>query len=358
VEVAVNNARRRTGPAALTCRVCAAEFVGRPNRKTCSSECRRLWKLSCDRRWPKAGLRATGATELEQAERDRIAFHEAGHATAAFLLGGCITGPVSIAARKHWRGVAFCRARHYPLDDVDRVKILMPMALLPPRLRRSLEIDAIISLAGRAAEMIRPTRSVETGYVPSPRADADDRSAEFVAALTRRDEHLLSLGDSDDVSHPDDLEQARGFADRLAGDLAGLVLQVLTVETERLARTRRFRHLCGALADELLARTTLSAADVRRILKQQADQLERRPRMSRSRSSKPAPVRTVVAWQGLVAASSHIPIRRGDRLPSDHPMVRAYPENFVDGETPEAEWPNAYDRGCGITADAPSESGR
>ena len=47
------NLARRTPPARLECSECGAVFFGRPNRKTCSLECRKLHKRLLDKRWPK-----------------------------------------------------------------------------------------------------------------------------------------------------------------------------------------------------------------------------------------------------------------------------------------------------------------
>jgi len=49
--IAAYNEARRTPPTPLECSECGAAFLGRPDRKTCSPECRRRWKARNDRRW-------------------------------------------------------------------------------------------------------------------------------------------------------------------------------------------------------------------------------------------------------------------------------------------------------------------
>jgi hypothetical protein len=44
---------RRVEPTKLKCSECDAEFYGRPNRKSCSPECRKLHKARLDTRWQK-----------------------------------------------------------------------------------------------------------------------------------------------------------------------------------------------------------------------------------------------------------------------------------------------------------------
>ena len=51
------NLARHMLPARLECSECGAEFFGRPNRKTCSPECRKRHKRELDTRWPKRTAR-------------------------------------------------------------------------------------------------------------------------------------------------------------------------------------------------------------------------------------------------------------------------------------------------------------
>jgi hypothetical protein len=203
----------------------------------------------------------------DEAELERLAWHEAAHATAAYLLGGCIRGPVSIEPRLHWAGVAFCRSRRVPFSDIDR-SASGPMCLLPPRLRRAIETDIIISLAGPAAERIRPGRPIESGYVAAHERDPDEeRSRLLVAALTTTEVRLLEHGDDENRPIKSDMTNAWNGCDALAQELSGLQLQMLQVETDLLVRTPRFQTLCAALAEALLENITLSARSVRAILR-------------------------------------------------------------------------------------------
>ena len=62
---------------------------------------------------------------------------------------------VSIRPTKRWLGVAHAAAPRFPRSDVDRLDFEMPLPTWPARLRRYLEIDAMIYLAGPIAVPIR-----------------------------------------------------------------------------------------------------------------------------------------------------------------------------------------------------------
>ncbi len=61
-----------------------------------------------------------------------ITYHDAGHAVAAHLLGGRITGPLSIRQTKRWRGVCHVRAPRLSSRDIDRIPFDLPLAVFPP----------------------------------------------------------------------------------------------------------------------------------------------------------------------------------------------------------------------------------
>jgi hypothetical protein len=131
----------------------------------------------------------------DELERWRVSYHEGGHACAARLLRGRISGPVSIQPTKRWSGVAYVAARRPTARDLERTDLGLPMATFPARMRHRLETDIIIYLAGNEAEMLRPDWWPATGYVPEPKPTCDDRLAErAAAALTGREIRLLARG--------------------------------------------------------------------------------------------------------------------------------------------------------------------
>jgi ATP-dependent Zn protease len=77
----------------------------------------------------------SGRTE---AEALRTAFHECGHATAAYVLRGRV-GTVSIRPRRGWAGVACARAPSWHADDLARTDLGAPLVVWPARARRALE---------------------------------------------------------------------------------------------------------------------------------------------------------------------------------------------------------------------------
>jgi hypothetical protein len=64
-------------------------------------------------------------------QSERVAWHEAGHAVSAYLLGGRIVGPVSIRPTKRWSGVAHVRGPTIPADDLARVDRDLPVCTYP-----------------------------------------------------------------------------------------------------------------------------------------------------------------------------------------------------------------------------------
>jgi hypothetical protein len=52
-------------------------------------------------------------------------------------------------------------------------------------------------------------------------------------------------------------------------------------------------------------------------------------------------VQQVVCWQSFAGPVGTV--RRGEKLPEDHPLVHQARKMFIDADTPEREWPNFYD---------------
>jgi hypothetical protein len=63
---------------------------------------------------------APSAPPRSREEDERIAFHEAGHAVAAHLLGGRV-GAVSIKSRRAWAGVAVAGGPVYEDEELEQV---------------------------------------------------------------------------------------------------------------------------------------------------------------------------------------------------------------------------------------------
>ena len=202
---------------------------------------------------------------MSVAERVRIAYHEAGHAVAAFELGGAVSGPVSIVPAKRWNGVAHVRGRYARRSD--RYDPAAPTIVLQPAsTRRALETEAIISLAGQEAEKFRPPETL-TGYFPTE--DDEARAVRAVAPLAGRDAKLLARGDDESLPPPKtDIAQAVEAADLLVADRAHALLTFLRAEADALLRTPRAQRRLHRLAEALLEHETIGAATVRQLLRE------------------------------------------------------------------------------------------
>lgn len=206
--------------------------------------------------------------------RLKVAYHEAGHAVAAQLLRGRIVGPVSIRPTKRWSGVAYVRAPRFSPRDVETVDLAFPIATYPVGLRRALELDAIICLAGPAAEALRPDQSPVRGYRPEPASRLDDRlAAGAVAALTSGEARMLARGNEDETDpRPHDEQRALDATLALVGyERAGALLEFLRVETKVFVCSYSFQRRLHPLAAALVERTDLSARFVRGLLRQVGD---------------------------------------------------------------------------------------
>jgi AmiR/NasT family two-component response regulator len=140
--------------------------------------------------------------------------------------------------------------------------------MYPTRLRSALERSILIHLSGPAAEQLRPDQPATQRYALERR---DDRLALATAkaALTHSDRMLLARGDAEVTeSRTHDEHKARDDAYVLAGLRASALLEFLRMETAAFVRTRDFRRLLDALAQELVDHTDLGAREVRRTLQQ------------------------------------------------------------------------------------------
>lgn len=152
------------------------------------------------------------------AERVRIAFHEAGHA-AANLVHGITPELVSIRSAERWAGVCITDNPLWGISPPDENDLVSAATIpaLPEPFRRTFEIDAICSLAGPACE--RLAVPIE-GYM----AISDDEMAALRAAVVLTDTEKALLKGGDDVEREpvrSDYENAKRNSWVLAGsDLA------------------------------------------------------------------------------------------------------------------------------------------
>lgn len=207
-------------------------------------------------------------------ERARVAFHEAGHNVAGFLLfgPGSIVGPASIVESLRWRGVAHVRAPGVSTEELDRIDPGKP-SVLYPEFFRSCAVDAIVSLAGSAAEQYRP-RVLPPGncYIPEPKPldDDEEQAALILAPLSEKDARLLALGDDAEAGEIEtDMEQAFAAAEAISepGPSALALLHWLHEETRVFVASYLFQRRLKPLADALLERGTLGEEALLALLK-------------------------------------------------------------------------------------------
>jgi hypothetical protein len=200
-------------------------------------------------------------------ERALTSYHESGHAVMALALGGLISGPCSISPSRLWKGVAHVRARGFSPRDAESIRVGRGILAYPARVRRSLESDVIISLAGHESEQYRPHTIAVEGYVgESPRlAETIEKFA--LAPLTRADAKLLARGDLDEPL-PNDVMRAFASVERLvAGERrVWALIRFLAEETAELVAGEVFQRRLHRLAAALLEHETLGARAVREVL--------------------------------------------------------------------------------------------
>ncbi|MFJ5638569.1 hypothetical protein [Streptomyces sp. NPDC093223] len=131
----------------------------------------------------------------------RVALHEAGHSFAAWRFGQ-IPGPVTVVPGPRWAGTAHHERQPVPVADLDAVDVSMPYLAWPAAVRHDVDVQALITAAGYAAEeALRRT----PGRCGDPLAA---RAAELAAArpLTAAEERLV-LADREDTTDATDDER-------------------------------------------------------------------------------------------------------------------------------------------------------
>lgn len=177
------------------------------------------------------------------------AVHEAGHATASYLLGASNAGPVTIVPGENYAGCCyFGRARKYRKTELAQLGL--PVILLPSGLKRYYEHLCMMLLAGSVAEDLHagrgePTRVGSAQQEPVP--------------LPPREASLLVQADTGYVS---DLSQVWKILSALHLDdekLIGRHAAYLEAETESLLSGTRAKAMVTRLATALMVHKTLPA---------------------------------------------------------------------------------------------------
>jgi hypothetical protein len=208
-----------------------------------------------------AGLGENGAMDLA-----RTALHEAGHCTAAYLLGATAhAGPVTIEPATAYRGICFSgHPPRFPSSDLAGLEV--PYPLLPARLRRFYETAVMVYSAGEIAVELHadPDGSPAPADLPEAKPADPDGSP----ALPRREavqlEEAAALDSVDsDFTKVMRILRSLHFDDSM---LAHRHRQFLALECEAMLSGKRARRMVQTLAGELMQHRTLSAQRWRSIL--------------------------------------------------------------------------------------------
>jgi hypothetical protein len=203
---------------------------------------------------------APRARTLSDERRTRLAYHEAGHAVARYVLcGGSSLRLVSIEATDRWAGVCL----HVPQRlNATPKNLECPLPLMPARLRRILETDVVATLAGQISEDFVEPQS-RRGSTP-----AEKRAKATVDLLTGRERRALDAASTRTDEGLTDTELAFRGAWLLAGSrLAAAQLALLRAVALELVASPRFLRLLAALVPELLAYGTIGGRRTAAILR-------------------------------------------------------------------------------------------
>lgn len=199
----------------------------------------------------------------------RVAYHEAGHVVAAYLLGCRIAGPISIEPGKAFAGIAFVGGGHR-VPEHERSKIGLAVPMLPARFRRAVETQVMVDLAGPAAEFL--ATGPVSGFIPDPPDEHHARELARIAVLTQPERGRLHEARQREGFETDD-ERAFNAAWALAGrEAVGAYLAWLRAETQLAIHRPRAVRLIEILAHELLDRRTISGRLARAVLTRQSEE--------------------------------------------------------------------------------------
>ena len=178
------------------------------------------------------------ADERPERDRRRVAVHEAGHSVAAAILAGERLVSTSIRSTSYSNGGTTLRSRDEALLRRDEI-----------------EDDVVVLLAGRAADAV-------LGNGPSAAAGGTGEgagSSDLARATASIKAVHASFGLGKTLRHQSGLTPDYGFARLIEMDLRRLMTRA-----ERLVHEHADAVL--AVADALLTRAYLDAAEVRRIM--------------------------------------------------------------------------------------------
>jgi hypothetical protein len=194
-------------------------------------------------------------------ELERTAYHEAGHSVMSFYLH-VTPGTVSIRPGKGYHGVSkHGRTGRPPVQESD---LDCPIVEMKAKLRRGLEREICIALAGKTAEQLMPLEP-STGYIGDPDHERAARLAEL-AVPVGREAAALALTESDGAGEWD-MTRAESKAHGAVGrNLQASYLRFLECVIDEIMSGERFQRLVRALVAELLKYKVLSAAAVKMIL--------------------------------------------------------------------------------------------
>ena len=193
--------------------------------------------------------------------RTLTAFHEAGHAVAAHLLGGTVE-LVSIRPDDHRDGWARCAGPSWDSELALSFRPELPVTMQPRDLRDGMERDLLIRLAGTLAETLAP-RPGPVDLIP-PEVDAAERRAADLSHLSPRHRELARAVPDGPIRT--DAEVATEWAEALAGDEARQYVAWLTAVAARMVREAA--GMIRALAAELERRVVVPGPEAVALMEQ------------------------------------------------------------------------------------------
>ena len=165
-----------------------------------------------------------------------------------------------------------------PWTESARAKLLAPAPLQDAGFRRWIEIEAMISFAGRATEFhLAP--NFRTGYVPPQPDEQRAEQLSRLATIYRKEADRLDAVRQQLI--PRDQETAGKLAWSLTGPTTSAAyLRWLTAETDDLVRRPNLVRLVETFVPDLLDRTTVPGRLARRILNDTMDTIKEERRAS------------------------------------------------------------------------------
>jgi hypothetical protein len=192
---------------------------------------------------------------VQREDRERTAFHEAGHGVVAHALGRRIE-LLSIRPGAHYAGIAPYVAPRLPSNG----KLHRPAILQDASFRRSVETRACVALAGNLAEEFAgPTRH---------RRWSDERTARKavskLAELSQRESESLERLERAEEPFPTDDQVAKDMSWILSGEQGLAHLIYLREVTRTILHSHR--RAVVSLAEALLSKEVVSGRGAREIL--------------------------------------------------------------------------------------------